>query len=220
MTACSGWTRVHTACYAARFADAVVIHNGVDAKEFDGLNEVTSPVFAAYGRQVHEKGFDRLLDVMPEVRRRLPGARLLIAGDGPESAGIIAALGPHDEHRGKLDRAGVRQILADARTVVVPSRTEPFGIVAREALAAGRRLVYSRTGGLSEAAGRFGLAVDAGDPTALVDAMVAAHRGGGELPGPETVLDWSWERVVETYEHLYDCVISEKSLPGARHPDA
>lgn len=207
-TACSAWARHETAGYAARFATGSVIQNGVDAAELADLPEVTEPVFAAYGRQVREKGFDRVVDAMQEVRRRLPGARLLLAGDGPEMQALRAGLGPNDEHRGRLDRAGVRQLLASVRIVVVPSRVEPFGIVAREALAAGRRLVYSRVGGLHDAADGFGIGVDAGDPGHLVDAMVAAHEDDVQLPGTDVLDRWSWEHVVTAYENLYYDVLS------------
>lgn len=204
LTACSAWARADASRFASRFREARVVHNGVDVGELAGLPVPTDPVFVAYGRQVPEKGFDLLVAAMPEVRRRLPGARLLLAGDGPQAASLRASLAPEDEHLGRLDRRGVRRLLASARTVVVPSRVEPFGIVAREALAAGRQLVYARTGGLPEAAGGFGIGVAPGSSSALVEGMVAAHAGRGRLPASDVLAAWEWDRVVDVYDDLYE----------------
>jgi glycosyltransferase involved in cell wall biosynthesis len=50
----------------------------------------------------------------------------------------------------------VVRLLNGALFVVVPSRFEPFGIVALEALAAGKPLLATKTGGLAEFLSEFG----------------------------------------------------------------
>lgn len=56
---------------------------------------------------------------------------------------------------------------------VVPSLLEPFGLVAIEAMAYGRPVVASRTGGLAEIVvdGETGRLVPPGDPQALAQAL-------------------------------------------------
>ncbi len=64
--------------------------------------------------------------------------------------------------------------LAEASIVAIPSLwPEPFGLVGIEALAAGRPVVASATGGVEEWLddGRTGLCVPAGDAKALAEAL-------------------------------------------------
>ncbi len=69
-------------------------------------------------------------------------------------------------------------ILADADAVIVPSRAEPFGNTAVEALHAGRPLVASRVQGLIEVVrdGRTGLLVEPESPEALAAALAEIER--------------------------------------------
>ncbi|GAA2726833.1 hypothetical protein GCM10009866_26340 [Cellulomonas aerilata] len=66
-------------------------------------------------------------------------------------------------------------VLADADVVLVPSRVEPFGNTAAEALLARRPVVASGVQGLAEVVvdGRTGLLVPAGDAPALASAVAA-----------------------------------------------
>lgn len=71
--------------------------------------------------------------------------------------------------------APVWPVLARADIVLVPSRVEPFGNTAVEAMLARRPLIASRTQGLAEIVtdGRTGLQVPPGDAAALTAAMIA-----------------------------------------------
>lgn len=200
LTACSAWTRGHAATIAPAFADARVVLNGVDVDDWRAGPLPDAPVFAAWGRHVREKGFDLLLEAFARLRLRLPEAQLLLGGDGPER--LVAA--PGVQQLGALDRAGVREMLGRARVVVVPSRVEPFGIVALEALAAGRGLVHSVHGGLAEAAGGCGRAVDPTDADALVDAMLAElDAPTPPAEGVRRAGELSWDRIASEYETVY-----------------
>ena len=75
---------------------------------------------------------------------------------------------------GWLTPAETIRACAEAQIVVVPSIWhEPFGLVAVEAMAAGRPVVASRSGGLADiiADGETGVLVPPGDPAALADAI-------------------------------------------------
>ena len=203
LTACSNWTRRHAATIATPFERAEVILNGVDPSDWVMAPPPTEPVFCAWGRHVREKGFDLLVEAFGQVHDRLPQARLLLGGDGPERASLPVVDGV--DILGPLDRQGVRTMLARSRVVVVPSRVEPFGIVALEALASGRGLVYSSRGGLAEAAGPCGRAVDPTDTAALCSAMLAEVAAPTPATdGAHRAADLSWDRIVTQYEALYD----------------
>lgn len=112
-------------------------------------------VFAS-GRLSPEKGFPILLSAWSTLLPRIGAARLKIAGEGPERMALeryIRHLGLEGsvELLGWTSRADIAEHLNQSQFVVVPSIwEEPFGLVAAEALMAGRAVVASRTGGLPE----------------------------------------------------------------------
>ncbi|MGF7237756.1 MAG: glycosyltransferase family 4 protein [Frankia sp.] len=133
------------------------------------------------GRLSPRKGTDVAVGALAELRRQGRDVVLDLVGDtfaGYEwfekevrRAADVAGLTDRVLfHRFHPDPAAFR---AAADIVLVPSRVEPFGNVAVEALLAGRPLVASRVQGLTEIvqAGRTGLLVPPGDPVALADAV-------------------------------------------------
>lgn len=128
------------------------------------------------GRLVQNKGLEALIDAMRLIE---PPARLLIAGEGPLRAPLTAraaALGVSDrlEFLGQLSEPELGVLYARAALLVVPSEwPEPLGMVGPEALAHGRPVVGTATGGSSEwlKAGVTGLVVPTRDPVALAKAV-------------------------------------------------
>lgn len=154
------------------------LHNGVARTAArPRLGEL--PVVSYSGRLVPKKGVDCLLEAMASVRRRVPDARLLIAGDGPERERLqrmSAALGMADvvDFLGHLDTGAQERALAPAWVQAVPSRwAEPFGLVAAEAMMRGTAVVVSDAGGLAEQVveGETGLRVAPGNPDDLAEAL-------------------------------------------------
>jgi glycogen(starch) synthase len=207
LTACSEWARQHAAGVAKPFASSTVILNGVDPGDWVVPPPPTEPVFAAWGRHVPEKGFDLLITAFQHVRAEVPAAKLLLGGDGPERVRLDEIEGV--DFLGSLDREGVRRLLMRARVVVVPSRIEPFGIVALEALAAGRGLVYSSHGGLAEAAGGCGRVADPFDAMALASAMLAELSDPTPaLVGQRRAEQLDWSKVAEAYAAVYESALA------------
>jgi len=110
-------------------------------------------VFA--GRLSAEKGVETLLRAWALIAR--PGYRLVIAGDGPESAALRKLAQSCErpdqpiEFAGALSREDVSALLAGSRVVVVPSMTgETFGMSAVEAFAFGRPAIATDLGGQRE----------------------------------------------------------------------
>jgi len=112
------------------------------------------------GRLSEEKG---ILDFV-EATEGLPR---VIVGDGPLAARVPDAVGfvPHD-------RLG--PYYAEAAVVCVPSRREGYGMTVREAMASGRAVVATATGGIADAVvdGETGVLVPVGDAVALRAAIV------------------------------------------------
>jgi glycosyltransferase involved in cell wall biosynthesis len=106
------------------------------------------------GRLAPEKGVANLLDGWKQVKT--PGARLVIAGTGPEEERLKQIVVDNKldsvELRGFVNPAQHRELWANAKFLIVPSIWhEPFALVVLEALAHGRPLVVSNFGSMPEA---------------------------------------------------------------------
>ena len=109
--------------------------------------------FVAAGRLTHQKGFNRLIDMVADGG---PGDRLCIFGDGPDRAALEGRV----RERGAADLirfAGFEPepwpFYAGADAVLVPSRWEGLPNVALEALACGTSVIATpESGGIAEVA--------------------------------------------------------------------
>jgi glycogen synthase len=186
---CSAYMRWEvTRLFELPAAKVDVVPNGVDASRWRVRPDrvaaarrrwaADGPLVAYGGRLVHEKGVQDLLAAVPRLRRRHPGLRVVVAGTGPAEASLreqarALRLGRSVTFAGFVPDADLAALVAAADCAVVPSRYEPFGMVALEAGAAGTPVVAADVGGLAEvvADGRFGLRFPAGEPAALADAV-------------------------------------------------
>jgi glycosyltransferase involved in cell wall biosynthesis len=139
------------------------------------------------GRLRIRKGVDVLLAAMPELLRRHPAARLLIAGDGEHRASLERAaaalgLGEAASFLGRVDGGRVRRLLRGAAALVVPSIYEGMPLVVLEAMEAAVPVVASRVSGIPEVVedGLTGWLVPAEEPAALAVALAAALDDPGE----------------------------------------
>lgn len=104
------------------------------------------PNLVAAGRLRKEKGFDLLLDAMPAVVQKFPGAQLTILGEGPDELRLknqARQLGLFE----KVDFRGFVQnpwvLMGNADLFILPSRAEGLPNSLIEALALGTPVVAS-----------------------------------------------------------------------------
>jgi len=179
------------------------------------------------GRLVYEKGVQDLLAAVPRLRRRHPGLRVVVAGTGPAEAELrerarALRLGRAVAFAGFMTDADLAALVAAADCAVVPSRYEPFGMVALEAGAAGTPVVAADVGGLAEvvADGRLGLRFPAGDPAALAGAvgrLLADPDLGRRLvrAGQDALAtEHGWDRVAERTVAVYRRAVGETPAPA------
>jgi glycosyltransferase involved in cell wall biosynthesis len=159
---------------------ATAIHNGIDLDEFPPADPAASraPSLLCIAAHNEKKGLDVLLHAFARIAPKRPELRLQLAGDGPlrgplEDLARKLSLEGRVEFLGWRGRAEVAQLLRRCRAFVLPSRSEPFGMVVAEALVSGCPVVASAVGGIAEIVedGKSGLLVPPEDPDALARAL-------------------------------------------------
>jgi 1,4-alpha-glucan branching enzyme len=139
-----------------RLAEVAVVPNGVDTVLFrPRRRERRDPgrvLFA--GRLAPQKGVDVLLRAFEVVLRRRPDASLRVLGDGDQELYLrrfarYLGVARRVEFCGWCTDADLVENYRSAAVVAVPSRYEPFGLVAVEAMACGVPVVASRVGGVA-----------------------------------------------------------------------
>ena len=127
-------------------------------------------------RLTHAKGVD--LAVMALAAPAGRGLSLQVGGTGPELPSLIdlaASLGVADRVHFLGEVVDRQQFFDGCDAVWVPSREEPFGLVACEAMSAGVPVVASRVGGLPEILDppNAGVLVSPANPAALASVTAA-----------------------------------------------
>lgn len=129
-----------------------VIHNGVDVARFGATappeDSADGPTVVCVGRLCRQKGQDVLLAAWPAVLERVPTARLVLVGDGPDAERLRAAAPPSVRFTGNIDDTAPWYRAADL--VVLPSRWEGMALAPLEAMASGRPVVVSDVDGARE----------------------------------------------------------------------
>ncbi|MDO1528835.1 glycosyltransferase family 4 protein [Fulvimonas sp. R45] len=183
--AVSDYTRgVLVSRYGVDPAKVGVVYNAPDADDlppalpFDAGPRQPWVVFL--GRLTFQKGPDHFLRAAAGVARLDPAARFLVCGSGDMLDALKAQA--HDlgiagkvDFRGFLAPGAVDRLLARSSLLVMPSVSEPFGLVALEALRAGTPVVLSRQSGVREVLGHS-LQVDFWDHGKLADQILAVLR--------------------------------------------
>ena len=158
----------------------VVVPNGVDVDRFSPgdreavrarLGVGSDPLAVCVGRLSRQKGQDVLLDAWPSVRETVPDGGLVLVGDGPDRAELVARA---PEGVRFVGRADPRDWYLAADVVVLPSRWEGMALVPLEAAACGRSVVVTDVAGAREvvAPGARSAVVPPGDAAALAAAIV------------------------------------------------
>ena len=207
------------------------IHNGVDLDELRRPETDTispcgeKPYVLCIAQHVQKKGLDVLLHAFKRLQRQGLPHKLVLVGDGPlrpllEDLAQSLGIGRGVAFLGKKGRAEVTALLYGCEIVVLPSRSEPFGIALIEGMACGKPVVASKIGGIPEIIedGKNGILVEPDNPTALADALltiltdgklaaIIANHGQATVHGRFTV-----ERTGAAYEKLFADLLGDR--PG------
>ncbi len=179
-----------------------------------GLEPGTEFVIAFTGKLAEFKGIDVLLQAAAVYETALGDVSTLIVGDGELLSSLQAQAGQLDlrgvRFLGHQAQGRVARIMNVSDLAVVPSRVEPFGLVAIEALACGTPVVATNQGGLPEFVNEtVGALVDVEDADGLAAAIIREIESGAKgTKGPvaaeyaRTSFAWSTQvsKLIEVYE--------------------
>jgi glycosyltransferase involved in cell wall biosynthesis len=217
-----------------------VVYNGVDLRRF----ETGAETLASARRSLHldrgdraiglaaqllpYKGHRTLIAAAPAILARFPSTRFFFIG-ALENPAYEAELRAELERARLIDRFTFTGWLDDlpavlqAMDVVVTATTtpEPAAVTLQEAMAAGRPVVASRTGGTPEllTEGETGFLFEPGDASSaaativriLADAELAARLGRAGRRRVETL--FSEERYLRDMRELYATAARDRRLP-------
>lgn len=175
------------------------------------------PVVLFFGTLQAYKGVDVLVEAFAEVRRRVPDARLVVAGAASGEVDTAALARRAEEIGGVSLRLGyvpvpeVAPLVRAARVVALPYRNANASGVAHLAHSFSRPVVTTAVGDLPAAVadGETGLVVPPGDPSALAEALTdlltdperAARMG---TAGRETLAERaSWPDIAARMEKAF-----------------
>ena len=152
---------------------------GVDLSRYSEQPLPETPTVLFIGRLDPVKRVRALVEAFDSVSARLPDARLVIAGDGPERSAIESLrrkLGLDDlvDLVGNVPHEHIPTLLARSTVLCLPSIGEPFGMVVLEAMASGRAVVAVEGGGPDSLVepGLGGVLAASGEPSALAEALI------------------------------------------------
>ena len=170
------------------------------------------------------KGHDELLDAWPTVLARVPGAELVLAGDGDDAARLRAkasdlGLGGTVIFTGFVPDATLRSLYASASVFAMPSRGEGFGLVYLEAMAHGLPCIGASDDAAGDviADGVTGYLVPQADQPALTDRIVrlltdpGLRRAMGEAGRRRWQDEFSYDRFAQRIGAALDAHLV---LPG------
>ena len=176
------------------------------------------------GRLSTEKRVEVLLEAFARLHTAMPGARLVLAGDGPSRAGFEEKAPPGTTFLGELHGDELATLYASADAFCFPSTTDTFGQVMLEAAASGLPAAAAAAGGALELVqdGRTGLLAPPDDPIALaaaireLSAFPERRRRFGQA-ARAAALERTWQRSFDELTHAYALVTGATALaPGRR----
>jgi glycosyltransferase involved in cell wall biosynthesis len=226
-------------------ANVTVIQNGINLERWPVLDRTEarkalgvpdeSFVLLFVGRLAPVKGIETLLEATRMLAPSLPELRVRIVG--PMSGSFDARdqnVAPYALRLQELARdlpaeflgfvsnvsPEFRQHLAAADVFVLPSRSEPQGMVVLEALAMGTPVIGSTSGGIPDmVSSDVGFVFPAGDADALAAAIMEAHDDRERLDAMRSVArdrvrtEYRWDRVAKRHLTAYRNALTGSEIP-------
>ncbi|TSD00123.1 MAG: 4-alpha-glucanotransferase [Candidatus Peregrinibacteria bacterium Greene1014_49] len=202
-----------------------VVHNGASEHltSFGKKNTISlhgrkhAPMVLFLGRLVLQKGPKQFLDMARIIHQKNPDVQFCVAGDGDMLSEMITyaiqqGLSECVLFTGKVESREVSELYRRASCFVMPSLSEPFGLVALEAAAHGTPVVISKQSGVREVLDHA-FTVDFWDTEKMADCVMTILR---EKPlamqlrseSSRAITHLTWQHQAEVVRSIYQQLIT------------
>ena len=181
------------------------------------IEATDGPLVSFVGKFTDFKGIDVLLKAAAIYEQAVPGVQTVLVGHGQlwqEMHDLRDTLGLTGVHfLGHQAQPVVAKVYNAADVSVVPSRIEPFGLVAVEALACGTPVVATNAGGLPDFINeQVGALVPLENHEALAEAIIEELKAGskqtkGKFAAQYALDGYSWLSQVKKMAQLYESAV-------------
>jgi glycogen synthase len=195
-----------------------VVHNGHDKEPVKAAPAPAKnlPLVLFVGRLTVQKNPVQFLEVARVIRDHRPDVQFVMAGDGPMLEELINRACAMDLadcmiFSGKASRAEVEALYRKASCFVMPSLSEPFGLVALEAIGHGVPVVLSKQSGASEVIDHS-FKVDFWDTAKMADCILTILREKAlqeqlGTEAPRILERLTWKNQAGAVQNLYKNLI-------------
>lgn len=178
-----------------------------------GIDTAPGKLVSFVGKFTDFKGIDILIKAARKVTDEIPGVVFALAGDGQlmaEMKQLTAELKLNNVYfLGHQTQEDVASLYSAADVSVVPSRIEPFGLVAIEALGCGTPVVATNAGGLPDFVNNeVGQLIEMEDVEALANAIIEELKNNtkltkGKYAREYAVENYSWKKTLQNVIEIY-----------------
>jgi glycosyltransferase involved in cell wall biosynthesis len=185
--------------------DAGRVHvtpHGVDHDLFRPGREPRETFLLYPARPWKHKNHLLLLQAFVDLRREIPGLRLVLTGDGLET---LSQLPERVERLGFVTREELASLYRRAACLVFPSLYEGFGLPLLEAMACGCPVAASNRGAIPETCGDAGVLFDPEDVHAITNGLREALGRADELSGRglARAAGFTWDETARRHDAVY-----------------
>lgn len=201
-----------------------VVHNGSDETYHPQITVLAPsmtvlkkrPMVLFLGRLAIQKGPLHFLEMAKTIHQLRPDVEFVMAGDGHMLPSLIdravqMRLQDSVIFAGKVSTVEARKLYAQADCFVMPSLSEPFGLVALEAIAQGTPVILSKQSGASEVVGHC-FKVDFWDTEKMADCVLTILR---EAPlasqliseAPRVLQKLTWTNQAGHIQSIYENIL-------------
>ena len=185
----------------------VQLFNPIDVNLFSNLPRRNKQIqssghnFLCVGRLIKLKNFESVIHAFINIYKE--GDSLTIIGEGPELRNLQKIVGQsnlHDKIRfiGNVTQAELANYYAEAKTLVMPSLNEVWGMVAVEALSSGCHVIVSDKAGVSSSINAMqGVFVCTTEISSIKHCMIKSRKSFKNWINKPQILEFTPERFAD-----------------------